>query len=63
MCVVLFLLFQESRLQMTTSFELVSGMILGYAQPMRDVVTKLHRLSLSGRKPRISPESYLKIAG
>ena len=30
-------------------------LILGMCQPMRDVVTLYRRLSLAGRKPRISP--------
>ena len=32
------------------------GWFLACTKPMRDVITKQHRLSLAGRKPRISPE-------
>ena len=43
----------------STSFMLhkCQGWSLACAQPMRDIVTNLHRLSLAGHKPRISPVS------
>ena len=48
-----------SHLSTYEEFHVLQGWFLVYTQPMRDGITLWLRLSLAGRKPRISPVLFL----